>query len=64
MKAPCKGCEKRYPGCHDKCEGYQAYAKDREQIRANRTKLNNVYYMDKELKQRCSEIMRKRNNRK
>lgn len=21
-RCPCKGCEKRYPGCHSKCEGY------------------------------------------
>ncbi len=21
-KCPCKGCEKRYPGCHSKCSGY------------------------------------------
>lgn len=23
-KTHCRGCEKRYPGCHDKCEDYQA----------------------------------------
>ena len=21
-KAPCKECEERYPGCHDKCQRY------------------------------------------
>lgn len=25
MKTPCKGCEKRYVGCHAKCEDYKAY---------------------------------------
>ena len=23
-KTHCRGCEKRYPGCHGKCEDYQA----------------------------------------
>lgn len=23
MKSPCKDCEKRFPGCHDTCEGYK-----------------------------------------
>lgn len=22
MLYPCKGCEERYPGCHDHCEAY------------------------------------------
>lgn len=25
MKAPCHGCEKRTPGCHDSCPEYQEY---------------------------------------
>lgn len=25
MNAPCKGCDKRYPACHDHCEDYKAY---------------------------------------
>ena len=25
MRAPCKGCEKREPGCHDRCEVYQEW---------------------------------------
>lgn len=24
MITVCKGCPKRYPGCHDKCEWYKA----------------------------------------
>ena len=23
IRHKCKGCKKRYPGCHDKCEEYQ-----------------------------------------
>lgn len=23
IKSNCRGCEKRYPGCHDHCESYQ-----------------------------------------
>lgn len=25
--APCKGCKKRYPGCHAKCDDYKAWRK-------------------------------------
>ena len=25
MKAPCKNCEKRYIGCHGRCEKYLKY---------------------------------------
>lgn len=28
MKNGCKGCEKRYPGCHDRCETYIAWKED------------------------------------
>ena len=27
MNSPCKGCPKRYPGCHDHCPEYQAVKK-------------------------------------
>lgn len=34
---PCKGCEERFPACHDVCEKYQAWkqerAKTKEKIR-------------------------------
>jgi len=29
----CKGCEKRYPGCHDHCDKYQAAKKDWESFK-------------------------------
>ena len=32
MKAPCKDCERRYPGCHCKCEDYQAFHKANEEM--------------------------------
>lgn len=25
MKSPCRFCEKRYLGCHDRCEDYKEY---------------------------------------
>lgn len=25
---PCKGCEKRYPACHDKCDEYNLWRKN------------------------------------
>ena len=27
LKAHCKDCTKRYPGCHDKCDDYQSCRK-------------------------------------
>ena len=30
---PCKGCERRYPACHDSCEAYIQYSAARAQIR-------------------------------
>lgn len=46
MTHNCKDCKKRYPGCHDRCESYQAYKKQREEINKNRQleKLNGVKY--------------------
>lgn len=29
---PCKGCNNRTLGCHDNCDGYEAYKKRREEI--------------------------------
>ena len=42
MKAPCKDCEKRYPGCHAKCEEYQAFHKANEEM-------NEKVYQEKRL---------------
>lgn len=32
MKAPCKDCERRHPGCHSKCEEYQTFRKANEEM--------------------------------
>ena len=32
LKYPCKDCNKRYPGCHDKCEAYQDIHKKQQEI--------------------------------
>lgn len=32
MSLACKDCEKRYPGCHDKCQVYQEWKTDRERF--------------------------------
>lgn len=43
MKAPCKDCEKRYLGCHSKCEEYQAFTKYNEARYAARLKERESY---------------------
>ena len=32
MKAPCKGCQEREPGCHGKCDKYQAFRAEQDRI--------------------------------
>ena len=32
LKYQCKDCNKRYPGCHDKCEAYQDVHKKQQEI--------------------------------
>lgn len=32
-KAPCKGCEKRSPGCHGDCEAYAAFNEKCKELR-------------------------------
>lgn len=39
---PCKGCEERFPACHDSCEKYQAWKKDREEAKEKRRKYNAI----------------------
>ena len=31
---PCKGCEKRLPGCHGSCEAYKAFRVEWEKYKA------------------------------
>lgn len=42
MKAPCKDCNKRYVGCHGRCEKYQEYYKANQQ-RLDEIKKANEY---------------------
>lgn len=35
---PCKGCEKRYPACHDHCEDYQKVKKEGDRLRQMKRK--------------------------
>ncbi|MBR6289228.1 MAG: hypothetical protein IKR19_07835 [Acholeplasmatales bacterium] len=48
----CKGCTKRYLGCHDKCESYQEYKRKREEFNAARQKAihNNAHFKEKRQK--------------
>lgn len=34
MNAPCKECQDRYEICHDSCEKYIKFRREREKIRA------------------------------
>ena len=48
--APCKGCEKRYVGCHSKCEEYIDYKKRAEEaskLVADKKSFENIFYADK-----------------
>lgn len=31
-EAPCRGCADRYPACHDKCERFKVFRKERHAI--------------------------------
>lgn len=33
-KYPCKGCEKRQPGCHDSCEEYKRHKEKNDERKA------------------------------
>lgn len=39
--APCLGCEKRNPGCHDKCEMYLAF---KERVEKKNRYFNNTQW--------------------
>jgi len=36
MRAPCKGCDRRTPGCHSVCADYRAYSEECAARRENR----------------------------
>ena len=47
VRSNCRGCEKRFPGCHDKCKDFQQYKAEREaeleQIRQAKWQQNCTY---------------------
>lgn len=36
LAVPCKGCESRKIDCHEKCERYEAYSKERMDLHNSR----------------------------
>ena len=40
--APCKDCQEREPGCHDRCEKYQEFQKKNAAERDRRYRENEV----------------------
>lgn len=42
MEFTCKGCQSRQPGCHDKCEKYQAEKKAHEEREAIKRKQHDL----------------------
>jgi hypothetical protein len=36
MIEPCYQCKDRYPACHDKCNKYKEFKKEKERVRNNR----------------------------
>ena len=34
----CKGCQKRYPGCHSKCETYLEWKKEHDELKRTEKK--------------------------
>ena len=59
--APCKGCEKRYIGCHSKCLDYmdfqQKAALISQEVR-NRKNSERIFYSKK--RDVCTQMMRKK----
>lgn len=49
LDAPCKGCDKRYVGCHAKCSAYKDY-------KARSTEIHNEEYKDRLVTMQLIEI--------
>ena len=41
---PCRNCEKRFSGCHSKCEDYQKFDQKCKDLRLRRQQENSAYY--------------------
>jgi hypothetical protein len=50
--APCKDCQEREPGCHDRCEKYQEFRKTRREFNQKMGELGiyNTYVADRKAK--------------
>lgn len=56
--APCKGCEKRYAGCHSECERYAEYSRERaEMLKARKSERE---YEEAHSRQAVNALWRKR----
>jgi hypothetical protein len=44
-KAPCKGCEERYVGCHSKCRKYIDYKTNLDMINKSKRMASEVAYV-------------------
>lgn len=44
MIAPCKGCEKRYLGCHSKCEEYAEFKRQSAELHKRTQEIKQRYY--------------------
>ncbi len=52
MIAPCKDCDRRNPGCHDKCEDYQEFHRKKMELRQKIKDAKDKYYGSLALKKR------------
>lgn len=43
-KNKCRNCTSRYLGCHDECETYLAFRKERDEMLQLRRKIQNITY--------------------
>lgn len=43
MKTPCYQCQERHPVCHDNCQKYQEYHREREAICEERKRQNEKF---------------------
>ena len=62
--APCLGCEKRYLGCHSKCEEYIDFknkSQEANQRIANKKAFEAVFYADK--RKLCTKLLREKKSR-
>lgn len=61
LKANCKDCQKRYPGCHDHCEDYQACRKKYLEEKAKEREVN---FVRNEAGRRALEMSRNKKRKK